>query len=333
MLTSIKDALNVNQYKAKIESLLNENRRLKFIKLNPTQMALSQILSKTKELEMESERYSELIETKTKAIKELNLEYNNQAMYQAKEFEQKSNHYNQKSNEYDHLIELKGKDLEDQTTDYDNLIENKHKEYADLIESKSDELKQKSEEYSHLIETKTKSIEDLNLEHSKVKTSVDNLKSQLITLDEDISMQGFGIYTPKYDLINSEKYTTEHQEIRKRQIYMIKSKQAIEYKQWIVNGSIKDDNQIVDTMTQNMIKLVIKIFNDECDSIIDKVTSSNLEVVEKLIKEFFEDLNKLGGITQVKIVPLYLNTKLKELHLCYDNKLKNQHENEELSNK
>lgn len=111
---------------------------------------------------------------------------------------------------------------------------------------------------------------------------------------------------------------------------MIKSKEAIEYKQWIVNGNIKDDNQLVDDMTENMIKLVIKIFNDECNSIIDKVNSTNLEVIEKSIEKFFEDLNKLGSITQVKIVPLYLNTKLDELHLCYEDKLKNHNENKDI---
>jgi hypothetical protein len=329
ILSSIKDALNTKQYKIKIESLLKENTRLKFIKLTPTQMALSQILSKTKELEKESERYSDLIETKTRAIKELNIEYNNQSMYQAKEFEQKSNHYNQKSEEYDHLIDMKGKDLESQSTDYDNLIDKKHKEYEDLIELKSNDLNQKSNEYNHLIESKTKSIEELDLKYTNMKTSVDSLKCEIITLDEDISMQSFGIYKSKYNLISSEKCTIMLQDTRKKQIEMIKSKEAIEFKQWIVNGNIKGNNQLVDNTTEDMIKLVIKIFNDECDAIITKVKISNIETAENLIRDFFEDLNKLGSITQVKIVPNYLNTKLEELHLAYECKYKNSSQNEE----
>jgi hypothetical protein len=324
MFTSIKNALNAKQYKFEIEGLIEENKRLKLIKLTPTQMELSQILSKTKELEMESERYNELIETKTKAIKDLSIEYSNQALYQAQEFEQKSKQYFQKSNEYNNIIDLKGKDLEDHSADYDNLIETKGKEYKDLIDLKSNELKQKSNEYKLLIETKTKSIEDLDLEYTNVKTCVDNLKSQIITLDDDILMQNFGIYKPEYDLISLEECTTMLQDIRKRQMDMIKSREAIEFKQWTINGNIKEDNQIVDSMTQDMIKLVIRIFNDECDSIINKVELNNIEVIENLIKEFFEDLNKLGSITQVKIVPNYLNIKLEELHLSYECKLKKQ---------
>ena len=64
ILTSIKDAFNGNQYKFEIERLMEENKRLKHIKLNPTQMALSQVLAKTEELEVELEGYDRLIETK-----------------------------------------------------------------------------------------------------------------------------------------------------------------------------------------------------------------------------------------------------------------------------
>ena len=324
MLTSIKNALNAKQYKFEIEGLIEENKRLKLINLTPTQMTLSQSLSKTKELEMESQRYNELIETKTKAIKELNNEYTNQAIYKSKEFEQKSKQYYQKSNEYNHILDLKGKDLEDQSADYDKLIEAKLKEYEDLIQLKSNELKKKSNEYNLLIETKTKSIEDLNLEYINVKTSVDDLKGKLITLDDSILMQSFGIYKTKYNLISSEKCTTMLEDIRKKQMDMIKSKEAIEFMQWTVNGNIKEGNQLVNNTTEDMIKLVLRVFNDECTSIINKVESNNIEVIEKLIKEFFDDLNKLGSITQVKIVPNYLDIKLEELHLTYECKLKEQ---------
>ena len=112
---------------------------------------------------------------------------------------------------------------------------------------------------------------------------------------------------------------------------MVKSKEAIEFKQWIVNGSIKEGNELVEDMTEDMIKLVLRIFNDECDSIIDKVKFSNIEVIENRIKTFFGDLNKLGNLTQVKIVPKYLNTKLEELYVAFEYKLKKQEEKEEQS--
>ena len=324
ILTSIKDALNAQQYKSEIEKLIEENKNLKYIKLTPTQMGMSQILSRTKELEEELEGYYNLIETKTKDIEELKIEYNNQAVYQSREFEQKSN-------EYDNLIELKSKDLEEKSAEYDNFVEKKSKEYEDLIEVKANELEQKSSEYEILIETKTESIEELNVEYNNVKTSVDSLKSQIITLDDDVLMQSFGISKPKYDLMDSEKSSKMLEDIREKQMGMIKSKEAIEFKQWIINGSIKEGNQLVDDMTEDMIKLVLRIFNDECDSIIDKVKFSNVEVIETIIKKFFEDLNKLGNITQVKISPKYFNTKLEELYLFYEYKLKKQEEKEEQS--
>ena len=338
ILTSIKDVLNAKQYKLEFERLIEENKRLKNIRLTPTQMALSQILSKTKELELELEGYDNLIHTKTKAIEELNLEYSNQAMYQTKEFEERSAEYDtlislknkdlqDKSIEYDDLIEAKSKDLEDKSSEYDDFIESKSKEYEDLIKLKANEFEQKSNEYELLIETKTKNIEDLNLESNKTKTYMDGLKSQIIRLDDDISMQSFGIYKPEYNLMDSEKCSIRLQEIREEQMSMIKSKEAIEFKQWIVSGSTNEGNQILDDMTEAMIKLVVRIFNDECDSVIAKVKFSNIEVIENRIKNFFEDLNKLGNLTQVKITPKYFNTKIEELYLSYEYKLK-KHEEE-----
>ncbi|MEK6265696.1 MAG: DUF4041 domain-containing protein, partial [Clostridium sp.] len=293
ILTSIKDALNAQQYKSEIEKLMEENKNLKYIKLTPTQLGMSQILAKTKELEVELEGYSNLIEIKTKDIDELNTEYNNQAVSQSKEFEQKSL-------EYDNLIKLKSKVLEDKSNEYDEFVESKSKEYEDLIGLKSSELQDKSNEFKILMETKTQAIEDLNIEYNNVKTCVDTLKSQIISLDGDILMQSFGISKPKYTLMESEKSSKMIQDIREKQMSMIRSKEAIEFKQWIINGNINENSQL-DVDTENMIKLVLRIFNDECDSIIDKVKYSNLEAIEKSIKKFFEDLNGLGNVTQVKI--------------------------------
>jgi ribonuclease I len=128
--------------------------------------------------------------------------------------------------------------------------------------------------------------------------------------------------------MESEKSSKMIQDIREKQMSMIKSKEAIEFKQWIINGNINENSQL-DATTENMIKLVLRIFNDECDSIIDKVKYSNLEAIEKSIKKFFEDLNGLGNVTQVKISTKYFNTKLEELYLLYDYKLKKQEDVEE----
>jgi len=382
ILTSIKDVFNAKQYKLDFERLVEENKRLKHIKLTPSQMALSQILAKTKDLEAELEGYDNLIDTKRRAIEELNMEYKDQAEYQTKEFEEKSNDYENlialkgkelddkskefddlienKSKEYDNLIGLKGKSLEEKSIEYDELIqskseeydnlvvlkakdleakklqydefiENKSKEYEDQIKLNADEFEQKSSEYEILIQTKAKSIENLDLEYNNLKNCADSLKSQIVNLDDEVTMQNFGVYKPEYNLINSVKGATMLQDIREKQMDMIKSKEAIEFKQWIANGSIKEGNELVEDMTEDMIKLVLRIFNDECDAIIEKVKFSNIEVIENRIRTFFEDLNKLGNLTQVKIVSKYFNTKVEELYLFYEYKLKDQEEKKEQS--
>ena len=256
IFTSIKDVLNVKQNKLEFERLMEENQSLKNIKLNPTQMALSQVLSKTKELEMELEGYDNQIEIKKQAIEELNTKYNNEVVYQTREFgrrsdefdnlmELKDKEFEDKSLEYEKLIQLKVKALEVKSAEYDDFIDRKSKEYKDLIQLKGNELEQKTNEYENLIETKTKSIEELNLEYNNVKTCIDSLKAQVITLEDDILMQSFGVYKSADNLMSSEKYPAKLQDIREKQIEMIKSKEAIEFKQWIINGNVQEDRLLL----------------------------------------------------------------------------------------
>ena len=78
---------------------------------------------------------------------------------------------------------------------------------------------------------------------------IDAAKKELFDINDELMMQSFGIYTPKYDCMNSEEYSNRIKENREKQKALVKSKKALSYyDEWILDGSrskgraLNDDN-------------------------------------------------------------------------------------------
>lgn len=169
------------------------------------------------------------------------------------------------------------------------------------------------------IQTKQASIQQLN-------QTITQKKSELLDINDSLLFQDFSLYTPKYDLMNSENYKNRIDAIRKQQKDMIKSGSAVSgASDWAVNGSQAQGKKMV----ADMQKLLLRAFNSECDELIDKVTYSNIELSEKRIKSSSDAISKLGKIMHIVITRGYEQLKLDELHLVYEYKLAKQKEKEE----
>ena len=76
-----------------------------------------------------------------------------------------------------------------------------------------------------------KELEQLNIEIEKAKLD-------LFDISDEVTMQSFGLYTPKYDCMNSDEYAMKIKEIRTEQKNMIKNKTALNfYDEWVLNNS------------------------------------------------------------------------------------------------
>lgn len=152
------------------------------------------------------------------------------------------------------------------------------------------------------------------------------LRDQVLVVEETLLLESFALYFPKFALTNSAVYKERLSEIRARQKEMIKSKTAATGNMnWEVNHSAAEGRKLVN----DMIKLVIRSFNNESDYCVDNVKFDNIELGEKRIRKSYETLNKLGQIMTVTISPVYLQLKLDELHLAHEFQLKKQEEKEE----
>ncbi|XLZ68575.1 DUF4041 domain-containing protein [Massilia sp. SR12] len=82
-------------------------------------------------------------------------------------------------------------------------------------------------------------------------------------------------------------------------------------------------------LVNDMMKLLIRSFNNECDYCVDNVKFDNIELGEARIRKSFEACNKLGRVMTVSLASKYLSLKIDELHLAHEFQLKKHEEKEE----
>ena len=176
-------------------------------------------------------------------------------------------------------------------------------------------------------------LDNLELDKQKRKSEIGRLdseinikKKEIIELDDQILLQDFGMYTPVYNLMNSEAYKDRLTVIRQQQKEMIKNDTACLYPtNMTLDGSTSKGKKLV----KDNVKQILRSFNNECDAVIDKVKFNNIESIRKKIEKSFNDLNKMNSSMKISIVPKYLSLKLEELNLCYEYAVKKQEEKEE----
>jgi hypothetical protein len=151
-------------------------------------------------------------------------------------------------------------------------------------------------------------------------------KQEVVVLDDEILLQSFGFYKPRYDLENSEQYRARLQEIRAKQAGLVRVGGAATCPtHWTVNNDAKEGARMV----KDFQKLIVRSFNNECDASIVGVKFNNVEAIEQRIRKAYDVLNTLGRRMSISITSEYYWLKINELYLVYEYQLKKQEEKEE----
>jgi len=222
-----------------------------------------------------------------------------------------------KKKEFDEIKQLKEK-LEKfkPISNIDEEIEKKTKELDEIIASKSTEINNILEEQSTLNSKYQDSLET----YKKLRKEVGVYESKLDLIE-------FGIYEPIYEFEKSDEYRDEQKRIIELQKDMIiQETAAICTTNWTVDGSEAKGR----ASTKRNIKLVLRAFNGESNSIIAKVKWNNVNQMKERINKSYEAINKLGKSSTISIEYDYLELKIKELILEHEFQLKKQKEKEEL---
>lgn len=236
-------------------------------------------------------------------------------------------------------------------SEFKNTIQRSKLEIIQLQETIDDMKKQEDIKLSlqqmkpvkleKLINTKEKALDELDeqidsanekrinvlSEIKKQSDTLNEIKADISDLSPDLEMSSYGLYQPQYDFSNSLGYKSELQEIRDQQKFLIKRKIACTFNEnWQVNGSVSQGRKMI----RNIVKAILRSFNNECTDAINKVTYSNYNRIETRIKRSFDQHNKMYEVDQVSINEDYLALKLAELELAFEYRQKVQEEKDKL---
>ena len=189
-------------------------------------------------------------------------------------------------------------------------------------------------EINDYIAKKEKEKKEINVEVIKYKSQLDgvireisNKRKELVDVEDEIELQQFALYKPKYDFATSLQYKDELDKIRQQQKNMIKNKSAVKYSDlWRVDGSLSKGRQ----MTNGNIKVILRCFNAECEAAINKIKYNNIDSIENKIATSFRILNQAFKPNLVSIREEFLNLKYQELYLGYEFERKKAEEKEAL---
>ncbi|MBI9010958.1 MAG: DUF4041 domain-containing protein [Clostridiales bacterium] len=184
-----------------------------------------------------------------------------------------------------------------------------------------------------IINSKTEELSVLEKNIKKQEGKLDILlhtiklkKAEIIEVDEELLMESFSLYCPKYDFDNSDFFKEKLTKNRDKQKQMIKEKIAATGNQnWTVNGKKSEGKKMVN----DMLKLLLRSFNNECDASVKNIKFNNVESCEKRIEKSYDTINKLGRVMNITINSKYKKLKYEELYLAHEYKLKKQEEKEE----
>jgi len=219
----------------------------------------------------------------------------------------------------------KRKDLNTTIKDY----QEKYKPITDLgeeISKRTIEFTKEVEDYQNQISESKEKLSSLKEKYLKAKNVFEDLSHQNNLLKDSLEIAEFGVYEPHFDFDTSEKYKEKLIQNKEEQKQLIKDESAaICNTPWTVDGSRKKG----EIMERKAIKLTLRAFNGECDSLISKVKWNNIEQSEKRIEKTFGAINKLNTSQNIHIQERFLQLKIDELRLTHEYELKKYEEKEE----
>lgn len=179
-----------------------------------------------------------------------------------------------------------------------------------------------NEEKQNILNEKEKICQELYLikdDYKNKKEIYDKLLTEINIFEDKIEYIELGLEEIHFEFDDPEEYKIAIEDIRTRQKEMAKKKVgdgAVTCSmEWTVNGSFKEGQKF----TNESIKLTLKAFNNACDVIINNVSWKNFPQSSEKIKKAFDFFNNYNKTKIIRISPQYLNLKLEELRLVYEN--------------
>lgn len=177
-------------------------------------------------------------------------------------------------------------------------------------------------------------MKDVNAKMEETQKKLDEVKQKEQQLDKELEeiqyLQECGFYTDLNQLVftygSSQEYKDAIQENLDKQKEMIKEREVAKCTtRWQVEGSYTKG----DKMVKDQIALMVRCFNSECNAVIGNIKGgSKLQVALDKIEKAYNQIEKLNKINKINFNRGFLELKLEEAKLVFEQQLKNKEEKE-----
>lgn len=179
-----------------------------------------------------------------------------------------------------------------------------HKNWEQAIALKQEELSNTE-----------KSVEEIRKQIAVLETEIENKKAQIVSFDDEILAQEFGLYKPRFNFTNVEQYKEMLKEIRDGEKQVVKRiNEQAKNSEWTVNGSNAQGRKMV----SDICRLLMTAFNGACDDIIRRVKFSNIEKSVESIDKQADKISKYGRVIGISIPAEYISLKKSEAYVSYE---------------
>lgn len=189
----------------------------------------------------------------------------------------------------------------------------------------ADRLRREAEDLRKKIEEEKASLEKLEKQNFKLDAIVKAKESKSRVLDDELLVEEFGLYRPRFDFADSTHYKDALDRCRRKQKEAVKSfSKAADKTSWTVNGSASKGK----AMVREISKLLMMAYNGECDEIVRKVKATNVERSLERIEKSAAAINRNGKTLGISIPAAYVLLKQEEVQLAFEFAQEKEEENE-----
>lgn len=187
----------------------------------------------------------------------------------------------------------------------------------------------KFEKIYNLQEKEDTLIAGINEHEKKLNELNENIaqkSKELISVDENLELESFALYHPKFQFTHVAEYQEQLLRIRDLQKREILNGSAVPGGEgWTLNNSAAQGKKMV----SDTKKLLLRAFNNECDAAVNSVKFNNYDRCLTRIQKSADAINKLGKMMHIFISSYYIDLKKQELQIALEYQLKKQQEKEE----
>ena len=220
----------------------------------------------------------------------------------------------------------------------------RHQEETQLkIEASYKELDSEKRSHESTIDTLQEEIGDLQSKKDSVIEGLAEAEKTLSLADDRLAFIDVGFYERSYDFDSGSSWEKKLREVLDEQKLMISNFRKYEYdastiefvrkrkiaafytEEVTYQGSLSKGKQL----QMRFLKLMLRAFNNECDSHIASVNWGNVKAKDERIISSWNAINSIGKLFDCEIGNLYLGLKRDELHVKHEYEEWKQKEKEE----